>query len=98
MAWILGALLILATLDTIPDPPGVNPSASQCKILQIDDCFCGAVVHTISFAPPHSAAVSFVAREVRKTHRPTHRIVHTGQAADPSPPAAYPSSLQSLQS
>ena len=85
--WILSASLVMGMVDSVPDPPGVNPSATQCKVLQLDDCSCDTVTRHDSLSTAYSIPVNFVAADAREPYRPTDRIVHTGQAADPSPPA-----------
>jgi hypothetical protein len=60
--WILGVLLVMATLDSLPDPPAVNPSAAPCKILLLHEVAAAAVT-PLSVAPiaPTSYPVSLVA-------------------------------------
>ena len=37
--WILGAFLVMATLDSLPDPPAVNPGATLSSVL-LHHCDC----------------------------------------------------------
>src|SRR5215472_12878372 len=86
--WILGALLVIATLDALPDPPAVNPSTALCKVVRLHDCSSDS-------APPPRCdflgtscpfCVSMVTPDSFRAYRPIDRIIRAGQAADPSPP------------
>src|SRR5450759_3265689 len=84
--WILGALLVAATLDAQPDPPAVNPSAAVYKV--VHDSPCNAVTCPCdSLGTFYPFCVSFVAANACEAYRPCVRLVITGQAADSSPPA-----------
>jgi hypothetical protein len=82
-------LLIMATLDTIPDPPGVNPSTAQAQVLQLHDYTCDSTtLRCDSLDTSSPDLLSFIATDACERYRPTDRIVHTGQPTDPSPPAS----------
>jgi hypothetical protein len=85
---IVSAALVLAALDTQPDPPAINPSTTICKVLQLDNSAVEAatpVVYDFRRANPSSPQhhIDFFAREI---YRSSDRILLTGQASDPSPP------------
>ena len=86
--WILGALLVIATLDALPDPPAVmNPSAARCKVAQPhDDPYDAAPPRCDSVTTSYPFPVSLVAGDGCEPCRPSNRMVLTVQAADPSPP------------
>lgn len=87
--WILGALLVMAMLDTRPDPPAVNPGADVSKVIQSHDCACDTAIRRCdSLAVSDSFPVSLFAVDTREPRRPSDRIVLTGQATDSSPPAS----------
>lgn len=87
--WLLGALLVMATIDTVPDPPAVNPSSAACQVIQPLHYSCDTASRRCdSLAMPHPFPVSLVAVDACEPYRPSDRMVLTGQAADPSPPAA----------
>jgi hypothetical protein len=85
--WILGAVLVIATLDARPDPPAVNPNPAAHKVLQTHDCACDtATPRCDSLAAVHPFTMRRVATGLCEPHRPSDRIILTGQAGDPSPP------------
>ncbi len=87
--WILAALLIVATVDTRPDPPAVNPGNGSCKVLKSDDRSDPAEtlpnIALIAIQP--LALIPFLA-ESGESPRPVDQIVLTGQPADSSPPVS----------
>jgi hypothetical protein len=86
-AWIVGALLVMAALDTQPDPPALNPSAAACKALQLHDCSCGPapqVCDSFVAAPALSLSTSDV--DPYEYERPVDSTSLTERAADSSPP------------
>jgi hypothetical protein len=86
--WILGALLVIATLDALPDPPAVvNPSTARCEVLQLHNySWETAPRRSDSLTTPYPFPVSLVAGDGCEPYRPSDRMVLTVQAADPSPP------------
>ena len=85
--WILGALLVAATLDAQPDPPAVNPSATTVYRV-VHDSPCNAITCLCdSLGTYYPFYLSFVAANAYAAYRPSVRIVLTEQAADSSPPA-----------
>jgi hypothetical protein len=89
IVWILGALVVIATLDALPDPPAVNPSTAICKALQLNEYFCDTGARCgDSLSTSYPLPVSFIAADADEPYRPSERMVLTGQMTDPSPPAA----------
>ena len=89
IVWILGALLVIGTLDARPDPPAVNPNPAAYKVLQTHDSACDtATLRCDSPAAVYPFSVGWVAADTLGPHRPSDRIILTGQAGDPSPPLA----------
>jgi hypothetical protein len=86
---IISAALVVAALDTQPDPPAVNPSTSVCKVLQLHSyaaetatpVLCDSRRQTPSFPENRIASIAC------ETYIPSDRILLTGQASDPSPPS-----------
>ena len=95
--WVVGALLVIAALDTRPDPPAVNPSTAIYKVLQLHDSSCDAEVRR-GDSPAHSDpfSVSSVPAETCEPYRPSNQLVLTERAADPSPPATQTGRKRSL--
>ena len=86
IVWILSPLLVMAMLDSVPDPPGVNPSSAQCEFQQLDHSTYDALTLPSDTPALIPSRWVFVTTEILEPYRPTDRIVHTGLAADPSPP------------
>ncbi len=94
--WMLCALLVIATLDSVPDPPAVNPGTAQCKVVQLHDCSCDAVSQlrdALNTFFPFSGSV--IPSDASDPSRPSDRMVHTGVATDTSPPPNQALSLPS---
>lgn len=88
--WILGALLVIGTLDALPDPPAENPSTALCKVPRLHDYSCYAEPRQYeSFSTSYPFPASLIAANAREPYRPTDRIVLAGQAGDPSPPVHH---------
>jgi hypothetical protein len=86
-AWIVGALLVMAALDTQPDPPALNPSAAACKALQSHDCFCEPAPQVCdSFVAASPLSVSTGDIDTSECERPADSTSLTERAADSSPP------------
>ena len=86
--WILGALLVIATLDALPDPPAVNPSIAQCKVLQLHHYSRDAVTPRCdSLGTSYPIAVSLVVADACEPNHRSYRMVLTRRATDSSPPA-----------
>src|SRR5271157_3944955 len=86
--WILAALLLVATLDNLPDPPAANPRAAVCKVLHLrDHARDAALPRSAALVTPDSLPASFVAVDPCESCHPSDCIVIAGQAADSSPPA-----------
>jgi hypothetical protein len=88
MIWVLGLLLAIASVDTVPDPPAVNPRAVGVAYILCD--FCGDV-HERRLNSVSSISLLLQVRWIAFTsadepNLPTDRIVLTGFATDPSPP------------
>src|SRR5258706_8806963 len=84
-AWVLGALLLIVSLDTVPDPPAVNPHTVCVDLdslgpqhLDLDTAIAGSNLNLRFLDPSHD----------RGPHHPSDSILLTGRATDPSPPPA----------
>jgi len=87
--WILVALLVTATFDSLPDPPAASPCATACKDLHLRDYATYTTLRSAdSLAAPDPLLVDFVAADSCASSRPGDCLVLTGQAADSSPPAS----------
>jgi hypothetical protein len=90
--WLLCALLVIGSLDAIPDPPAINPHGTNVKASCHRECagtFCEQRLNSSPSGASSQLRVRFLAfTNDLKPSRPTERIVLTGQASDPSPPEA----------
>jgi hypothetical protein len=86
--WILLAFVVIATLDSQPDPPAVNPGSSLCKALHHDASSDTATQRLDRLSAPSSFPVRRNAADAWEPYRPTDRMILTVHAADPSPPSA----------
>ena len=87
LSWIVGVLLIVATVDALPDPPAVNPGLVVCQVPQLHHCSSDPVAQRsecVGASCPFPASV--VAADAYEPCHPTDGKVLTEQAADPSPP------------
>jgi hypothetical protein len=88
--WVLGAVMMAASIDTIPDPPAVNPHTvsvasrlreargSVCERRLDSDCSCACShvqIRWIAFKSAYEPTL------------PNDLVALTAFAADPSPPA-----------
>jgi hypothetical protein len=88
--WILGALLIFASLDAVPDLPAVNPHTVTVKVP-------GPSVENLCGPSGNGSSPNLLAQSqtqgtifIRQTEPdcPTNFTAQTRLAADPSPPAS----------
>ncbi len=91
LAWILVAFLVMACVDTVPDPPAVNPHTVQVTSLiranQGDSC----EKRVESDLPGTSSPFQLCWTGISTVDEPDHpgdSIVVAGHATDTSPPAA----------
>ena len=86
--WLLGLLLAIAAVDTVPDPPAVNPHTVGVASLLRE---ARGGVHARRLNSDSSISSLLQVRWIAFTsayqpNLPTDRIVLTGVATDPSPP------------
>jgi hypothetical protein len=87
--WVLLALIAVASVDTIPDPPAVNPhTASATSLIYATNCDSCEQRLDCDLPSPFVQARWMVAlSHVRQPNRTNDSVAITGHAADPSPPA-----------
>ena len=86
--WVLGLLLAIASVDAVPDPPGVNRrTVSVTSRLCEAGGVCERRLHSDWSSPSHLRMRWIAFSSAYESNLPSDRIVGTGQAADPSPPA-----------
>jgi hypothetical protein len=94
---MLLAFVLIAALDTRPDPPALNPGTKLCKVLQHDNACNTVTQRHDSFTIPSLFPVIVVAAEACEPHDPSDRLIRTVQAADPSPPLLQATRKPSFQ-
>jgi len=87
--WVLGLLLAIVSVDTMPDPPAVNPRAVAVACISCDVC---GDVRERWLNSDSSVSLLLQVRWIAfmsayEPNLPTDRIVVTGFATDPSPPS-----------
>jgi hypothetical protein len=86
---VFGALLAIASADTIPDPPAVNPHVVTvaASLSAIHGEVTGRRLRSdlTSFSSLQVGPVAFTS--AHELHLPSDRIALTTFATDPSPPA-----------
>jgi hypothetical protein len=87
--WILAIVLAIASVDTVPDPPAVNPHTvnivsriCEAGVSVFDQTIDSAWLRASSRLQTSRTTISVTAEPISTRER----IVSTGQAADPSPP------------
>jgi len=91
MVWLLGALLLISSLDMQPDPPAVNPhvvnTTSSCLrggTCELQQERLNCAISCGSSGPPLRWIAFTWSHEPKSA---PDRIALFGHAADPSPPA-----------
>jgi len=90
LIWVLSALMAIAAVDNIPDPPAVNPHSVSVasRLCDARGGICERRLNpdwSCSSSPVPLPSIAFTAAS--EPNLPSDRVVLTGQAADPSPPA-----------
>jgi hypothetical protein len=90
IVWLLGALMLIAALDTIPDPPAVSPHTVDTRAafsLEHDGALRAQQLHSHLSKPLSPSQGGWTAfHKVSDTNHSTDSIALTGHASDPSPP------------
>ncbi len=90
IALVLSALMVAASVDTVPDPPAVNPHTFDLKLaglLEVPDASAGQRLASISSWPGLFLPVrriDFI--ELVKPSPFRRQITRVSVAGDPSPP------------
>jgi hypothetical protein len=93
IALVLSVVMVAASVDTVPDPPAVNPHSLDLKIvglLEVPDVSPELRLYGV---PPSLAfflplrQIDFI--EMMKSSRPSDQIARVNTAGDPSPPASF---------
>jgi hypothetical protein len=86
--WILGALLVLATLDSVPDPPAANPISVKSGTAVAAPGALAPDIRGVTL--PSALSVPIVcftaSRGMQTDSRTRQPLTLTEQAADASPP------------
>jgi hypothetical protein len=86
--WVLGLLLAIASVDTVPDPPAVNPrSVSVASLSEARGHACERRLNSGWFISSLVQVRWIAFTSVYEPKLSTDWIALTGLATDPSPPA-----------
>jgi hypothetical protein len=87
--WFLGLLIGIASVDTIPDPPAVNPHTVSVasRLREARGGVCERRLNSDCFYTSHLQVRGMAFTSVYEPNLPIDWIALTGFAADPSPPA-----------
>ncbi|MGH9516778.1 MAG: hypothetical protein ACRD3P_13990 [Terriglobales bacterium] len=89
LLWILGAVLAVTAVDSIPDPPAVNPHTANVvsRLCDSGAAVCEQDLNIGRFCfSSHLHATRIANTFALEPRLPHDWIVLTGQAADTSPP------------
>jgi hypothetical protein len=87
MVLVLGVMLIVASLDAVPDPPAIDPHGAMAKASSLANCtgcFRDQPGAGTLQTRAQTQRISFTREE--EPNRPTDFMAEAGQATDPSPP------------
>jgi hypothetical protein len=88
--WLLCALIVAACLDRLPDPPAINPSRIDARVLCLGNQLVSSTYdqpdRVVDFAGSYSAVQYPVLEYVLQPSLLVYRSSVIRQAADPSPP------------
>jgi hypothetical protein len=86
--WILAAAMVIASVDTIPDPPAINPHTAVSHMCEVGSKVCDQGYDRGWFCfSAHLQASRIALLAASEPSLPTDWIVSTGNATDSSPPA-----------
>jgi hypothetical protein len=86
--WVLGVLLAIGSVDSVPDPPAVNPHTVSVAshLCEAHGRVCERRLNS-DWSSSSLLQVRWIAfTSAYEPNLPTDRIARTGFAADPSPP------------
>jgi len=84
-ALVLGALLLIVSLDAVPDPPAVNPHTVS---VELDSLAPQRPDLNTAVACPQLNVRFIESSPDEGPNHPSDSILLTGRATDPSPPPA----------
>ena len=89
LIWFLGLLIGIASVDTIPDPPAVNPPTLSVasRLSESRGGVCERRLTTDWSGTSHLQVRWMAFASVYEPNLPNDWIAITGFASDPSPPA-----------
>ena len=84
---VLGVMLIVASLDAVPDPPAIDPHGAMAKASSLAKCtgsLCDQPAAGTLQTRAQTQRITFTHEE--EPNRPTDFMAEAGQATDLSPP------------
>ena len=89
MVWVLGALVLMATIDRVPDPPAANPNGTQFSVSSMVEHGGVTLARVTPASTAPAPAMEVAGIETVDLLPQSYLTVRMGQAADPSPPAFH---------
>jgi hypothetical protein len=90
IALVLSVLMVVSSVDAVPDPPAVNPHSLDLKIVGLLDVpDASPDLRTHGVLPSLALIPSFRRVDIIETlqsNRPSDQIARVSVAGDPSPP------------
>lgn len=89
IVWVLGVFIVMASLDTVPDPPAVNSQTVNVasRTCEARSGLCEPRLNHDRSRTSYHLRLRWIDSTVACEPLPSDCIVLTGRAADPSPPA-----------
>jgi hypothetical protein len=87
VVWVLGLVLMVASLDAAPDPPAVDPHGAAAKAFSVRDCAgCLRDQPGAATMPTRAQTERIAFTHEDEPGRPSALMAETRHATDPSPP------------
>ena len=87
VVWVLGLVLMVASLDAAPDPPAIDPHGATAKAFsERDSAGCFRDQPSAATMPTRTQAPRITFTHEDEPGRPSALMAETRHATDPSPP------------
>lgn len=89
-ACLLCLMIVVGSLDSLPDPPAVQPQRSQNDLVSQHDCHVAVAAKNQTSdclaCAPHFQASLFSLGQIFEGRGPSYKLTFVRQATDTSPP------------
>jgi hypothetical protein len=95
---MIGAFMLMAMIDSLPDPPAVNPGAAATKVQPLHiSSFDTVPARSDSLVTTRPVTLDLIVAGTCGSGRHTNPLARIGQAADSSPPSQQSTGKLSFQ-